>query len=83
LTSKRKGNQRASANPKRPYTSARGPLLTADEAADYLGCTERQIRRLVTERRELPAVYVGKLLRLHKEDLDAYIADRRRVAGSR
>jgi excisionase family DNA binding protein len=75
--------RRASANPKRPYTNDRGPLLTPDEAADYLGCTERQIRRLVSERRELPAVYVGKLLRLHKDDLDAYIVGRRRTAGSR
>jgi excisionase family DNA binding protein len=65
-----------SANPQRPYTRERGPLLTPAEAADYLACTERQVRRQVYEG-NLPPTYVGGLLRVHIEDLDAYIAKRR------
>ena len=72
---------RASTAPRRPFTRDRGVLLTPAEAADYLACTERQVRRLVYERR-LPPTHVGKLLRVHIDDLDAYIASRRRAEGS-
>jgi excisionase family DNA binding protein len=67
---------RPSANPKRPYTRDRGPLLTPAEAADFLACTERQLRRQVYEG-SLPPTYVGGLLRVHIDDLEAYVATRR------
>ncbi len=55
---------------------ARSQLLTPAEAAEYLGVTERWVRRAVAERR-LPHVRVGKLLRIAKADVSRYIADRR------
>lgn len=49
------------------------PLLTLDEAAEYLSVTPRFVRRLVAERR-LAKVKLGKFVRIHRDDLDAFIA---------
>lgn len=54
----------------------RAPLTTT-EASEYLGVTERWIRRAVAERR-LPYLKLGRLLRFHPLDLDTYM-DARRV----
>lgn len=52
------------------------PLFTINEAAEYLTVTPRMVRRLVEERR-IPKVKLGKFVRLHRDDLDAFIADSR------
>lgn len=53
--------------------STPSPLLTIDEAATYLSVTPRFVRRLLDERR-IPKVKLGKFVRLHRDDLDAFIA---------
>ena len=56
-------------------------LLTIGEVAEYLGVTERHVRRLVAERR-IPYVKWGHLLRFDPEEIAAWIdAARRPVAG--
>jgi excisionase family DNA binding protein len=47
-------------------------LLTVKEAAQRLACTEAAIRKWLYQRR-LPAVKVGRLIRLRETDLDAMI----------
>lgn len=59
-----------------------GSLLTPAEAAEYLGVTERWIRRAVTERR-IAVHRIGKLLRFAKTDLDSYLELRRTEAVDR
>lgn len=49
-------------------------LLDVAEAADYLGSTERHVRRLVTERR-MPFAKIGGKLRFSPDALDAWIAE--------
>lgn len=56
--------------------SAPRPLLDAGGAAEYLGTTERHVRELVYKR-QIPHLHVGRLLRFHPDDLDAYIDGRR------
>jgi excisionase family DNA binding protein len=73
---KRATRKKASAEPTTPFTRDRGPVVTPREAADYCGCTERQIRRLMS-RKELPYVKIGGLTRLLIEDVDVYLAARR------
>lgn len=48
-------------------------LLTVKEAAQRLACTEAAIRKWLYQRR-LPAVKVGRLIRLRETDLEAMIA---------
>jgi excisionase family DNA binding protein len=48
-------------------------LLTVKEAAQRLACTEAAIRKWLYQRR-LPAVKVGRLVRLREADLEAVIA---------
>jgi excisionase family DNA binding protein len=48
-------------------------LLTVKEAAERLACTEAAIRKWLYQRR-LPAVKVGRLVRLRETDLEAVIA---------
>jgi len=57
-----------------PQTSS-GDLLTVDQAADYLNITEHFVRRLIRERR-IPFLKVGRLVRLRRSDIDAYLAGR-------
>lgn len=52
------------------------PLLDADEAAAYLHTTRRHIQ-LLWDRRQLPAIKVGRLVRFHKDDLNTYIEENR------
>jgi excisionase family DNA binding protein len=51
-------------------------LLDVDGAADYLGVTDRTIRRFVQQRR-LPFHKVGKYVRSDPVDLDRYLAEHR------
>lgn len=53
------------------------PLLDRAGAAEYLATTERHIQDL-WNRREIPAVKIGRKVRFHKDDLDRYIEARKR-----
>ena len=55
-------------------------LLTIGEVAEYLGVTERHVRRLVAERR-IPFVKWGHLLRFDREEIAAWIDAARRPVG--
>ncbi len=50
-----------------------GPLLSLKQVAHLLGCSERQVQRLVTEKRLLPPMRVGKSPRWYQADVDAYL----------
>lgn len=56
-------------------------LLGVPEIADYLAVSERAVRDLVS-RRQLPVVKIGQRVRVHRADLDAYIAARTREVAS-
>jgi excisionase family DNA binding protein len=49
------------------------PLLTAEEAAEYLGVSHWTVRRLIA-RGELRGVYLGRLLRVRSSDLEAFLS---------
>jgi excisionase family DNA binding protein len=55
------------------------PLLDVNTAAEYLGVTQRFIRRLVAERR-IPYHKLGRFVRIAQSDLDALLATNRRDA---
>ena len=76
MASTKQRDGRASADPKRPFNERHGVLMTPAELADYLGITERQARRKIAEG-EIARVKVGKLVRVHIADADAYIAAQR------
>jgi len=56
--------------------SAVARLLLIDEVAEGLGVSVKTVRRLITKR-ELTACHFGRLVRVHPDDLAAYI-DRQR-----
>lgn len=55
-------------------------LLDARTVADRLQVNKRTVLRMV-QRRELPAVKVGRQWRFHSDDLDAYLVQRQRRAA--
>ena len=57
------------------------PLMTVEQAGEYLGTGARFIRRLITERR-ISYVKVGKYVRLERATLDAFV-DAGRVHSQR
>lgn len=63
--------------PRRSPEAASGTeLLDVAHAASYLTVSERFVRRLVAERR-VPYVKLGKFVRFHRTDLDAFVAQGR------
>lgn len=50
-------------------------LMDAAEAAEYLGVSERLVRKLTAERR-IPFCRVGRLVRFTPEHLNTYISER-------
>ena len=56
---------------------ARRPLLDAGGVGNYLGTSERHIRRLVSERR-IPHTKVGGLVRFSLDDIDQWLAENKR-----
>jgi excisionase family DNA binding protein len=73
--------RRASAKPKRPFAERNGALMTPEEVADELACTERHVRRLIDEG-YLPRARVGKkLVRVHRDDVADFIARQRGQAN--
>jgi excisionase family DNA binding protein len=67
----------SSTAPKKPRSERAGQLLTKEEVADELAITVRMVERLVALG-ELPHVKVGSLIRVHRDDLNDYIARQRR-----
>jgi excisionase family DNA binding protein len=63
-------------SPRRSATpsSSSGDLLTVEQAADYLNITDHFVRRLIRERR-IPFLKVGRLVRLRRTDIEAYLAE--------
>ena len=57
------------------------PLMSVEQAGEYLGTGPRFIRRLITERR-ISFVKVGKYVRLERATLDAFV-DAGRVHSQR
>lgn len=47
-----------------------GKLLTVEEVADYLRLSNLTVRRMI-ERGEIPAVRIGKGIRIREEDVEA------------
>lgn len=66
----------ATENTLRPFAERKGKAMTIPEVADYLGVTERMVRRLIADGR-LPKLKVGRLVRVHVDDLDNYVARQR------
>jgi excisionase family DNA binding protein len=58
----------------------RARYLSAEEAAAYLNVSVRFIRRAASERR-LRHVRVGKFVRFHPDDLDAFATIREPASG--
>jgi len=54
-------------------------LLTAGEAAEYLGLSEQTVRQWAHMRR-IPCVKLGRALRFDIEDLDLWLEEHRRPA---
>jgi len=61
--------------------TALDPLMTVEQAGEYLGTGTRFVRRLITERR-IGYVKVGKYVRLERATLDAFV-DAGRVHSQR
>jgi excisionase family DNA binding protein len=49
--------------------------MTVPQAAERMGCSAR-FAWLLTARRELPTVRIGRLVRVRPEDLDRFCAER-------
>jgi len=80
-TTKRKPKQKAPVtSPDRSFSERNGKYLTKEEVADYFGVTKRKVQRML-DRGELRATKIGKLVRVHVDDLDAYEAQVRGEAG--
>ena len=54
-----------------------GPLLTVQEAAEFLNVSVRFVRRLIAEHR-VAVVRLGRHVRLAASDLEAYVETSRR-----
>lgn len=54
-------------------------LLDYEGTAPILKCSPRQVRKLV-ETRQLASIKVGRLVRIHPDDIAAYIERQRRGA---
>jgi excisionase family DNA binding protein len=63
--------------PKKPRAERNGQLLTKEEVGDELAITVRMVERLIATG-ELPHVKVGSLVRVHRDDLNAYVQRQRR-----
>jgi excisionase family DNA binding protein len=62
--------QKSKAAPSAPTPS--DSLLNVDEAAAYLGLSEKSVRKRVGDRK-IPYIKVGALLRFRREQLDAWL----------
>jgi excisionase family DNA binding protein len=62
----------AATHAKRPQPATAARLLTAAEAGEYIGRTEKAVRHLL-DRREIPVVRTGRRVHIDREDLDRWI----------
>ena len=70
--------RRASASLERELPTRDDALLSKDEVAQMLGVTKRWVERAVG-RGDFPHVKVGKLVRVRRSDLVAYIEKQSKV----
>jgi excisionase family DNA binding protein len=56
----------------RPQSNVEPRLLTAKQAAEYIGRSEQAVRHLIFQR-DLPVVRNGRCVRLDRKDLDRWI----------
>ena len=54
-------------------TTLTSPYMTADEVAAYLRLSIRQVRRLIANG-DIPVTRLGRPVRVHKRDLEAFLA---------
>ena len=66
--------------PQRPDSCAVS-LLTVPQAAAALAVSERTVRSMIAAG-ALPIVRVGRAIRIHSDDLRAFVEERRGVAGN-
>ena len=59
------------------YKSSPKAFLTVPEVADLLQVSERTVRRWISAK-ELPAHHIGRSVRIARDDLDLFMAKRRR-----
>lgn len=80
MATKRKTRRKAqdlSWSPKRPFTERDGgKVLTPEEVADVLGTKVRHVWDMMN-RGDLPKLKIGGKVRVHIEDVEAYIESRR------
>jgi excisionase family DNA binding protein len=62
-----------------PAPAERRPLVDIHGIAEYLGDSERHVRRLVAEQR-IPYLKVGRLLRFDCDEVDRWLDAHRRPA---
>lgn len=53
------------------------PLFTTDQAAEYLQISVRSVKNLLGDGR-IPFIKIGRATRIHRDDLDGFIARNRR-----
>lgn len=58
------------------------PLLTTDQAAGYLQVSVRTVKNLMCDG-QIAYIKIGRATRIHRQDLDEYIARNRRKQRSR
>ena len=64
---------KASAAAKRAFAERDGKYMTLDEVADYFGVTPRKVDWMIN-RKEIRVTRIGKLKRIHVDDLAEYEA---------
>ena len=57
--------------------AAASPLLTTDQVAAYLQISVRSVKSLLSDG-QVPFIKLGRMTRIHRDDLDAFIARNRR-----
>jgi excisionase family DNA binding protein len=61
----------SSTKPKRPFAERNGKYMTTEEVADYFGVTLRKVERMIGLG-ELKVTKIGKLIRIHVDDIAEY-----------
>jgi excisionase family DNA binding protein len=67
----------SSTKPTRSFSERNGVLMTQDEVADYLGVKSRNVQRMRDAGVGPKVTYIGRLVRYHIEDVDAWIEQQR------
>jgi excisionase family DNA binding protein len=71
------------ATQKRPQAeAANSAILTKREAADSLRCTVRYIERVIKSGRLRACKPTGKLVRIYRRDLDAFLESSATIGGA-